>query len=114
MLFPIREEFAEWLKDYHLGKDSAIKAKDMRQWGTPREIRDVVNQLRKEGVPICSGNVGYYYAKTSSEVKRVLKFLQGFLREIEQARLGLSQAYVGLCTTEGIEPSDVVNQRTLF
>ncbi len=73
----IAEAFAEFLKTYHCGEANAIKAVDINKRFplTPRQIREVVNRLRCEGVPICSGSMGYYYASNSTELARTKKYI---------------------------------------
>jgi len=92
--------FSDWLKEYHLGKEQAITAKQMNHWGNKREIRYLVHELRLEGHPICSGQRGYYYAKTSDELAVTVKFLKGIVYETAKAMEGLRDTYYEMKTDE--------------
>lgn len=69
---------AEFLKAKHCGADKAIKAADLHSCFvlTPRQIRHIVNELRLSGVPICSGNEGYYYAANEEEVEKTQRLMR--------------------------------------
>ncbi len=58
------------LRKHHTGKENAIVSKQLKGLtGKDRfGIYRAVSRLRKEGVPICSGNTGYYYPADRSEV----------------------------------------------
>lgn len=92
-LSPLEVEFAEWLKQYHRGEANAVKAREMVQWGNSRELRNMVNNLRVNGYPICTGNVGYYYALTRAELNGTIKFLASYMKNIKHAYVGLVGAY---------------------
>jgi hypothetical protein len=83
----------EWLKEQHSGKGKAINAKDMKQWGTRREIRLMTHDLRKAGYPICSGFTGYYYASTQSEIQQTLNFLLSMQEDLGHVIDGMQDAY---------------------
>jgi hypothetical protein len=73
--------FAEWLELYHKGRSEAITAKQMQQWGNPREIRYLTNKARKEGFPICTCNSGYYFAANPEDINGTIKKLELQARE---------------------------------
>lgn len=73
--------FLNWLKSNHCGKGKAIKAKDMDD--DPRIIRLKVNALRKQGHPICSSSIGYYYAKNKEELNETLNILKSTISDIQ-------------------------------
>lgn len=85
-------EFAEWLKDHHSGKSKAINARDMKQWGSAREIRFIVHDLRIDGVPVCSGQDGYYYAATRAELLETLAFLWSMQQDLLRATTALTRS----------------------
>jgi len=71
---------------YHVGEDNAISRKELlRQFRqrhnlTDRQIRLLINQMRKDGEPICSRggrNGGYWIARNYSELEA---FIEGELR----------------------------------
>lgn len=85
--------FANWLRLHHSGKENSVYAKDMKQFGNAREIRFLVHELRTQGIPICSGNDGYYFAKNAQEVKQTLNFLESIEEDLSKAIKGLNDAY---------------------
>lgn len=90
------QHFVDWLKEHHSGKFNAIRAKDMKSWGTLPEIRAIVNLLRNNGVPICSDSNGYYYATNSREIEITMNHLKSRAKEIQKACDGLSDVYYDL------------------
>jgi hypothetical protein len=85
----VETAFLDWLKEFHAGKENAIHARYMRQWGDARTIRFIVHDLRLQGVPVCSGQEGYYYAKRSHELSQCLSFLESMeddLRKVIEAQ----------------------------
>ena len=73
----VAEAFEEFLKKYHSGESRAIKATEINKTIplSPRQIREVVSHLRLNGVPICSGSTGYYYAATTEELAKTKAFM---------------------------------------
>ena len=62
------------LKKHHTGRENAIVSKQLKSLvGTKRsEVCRIVSRLRREGVPICSCNDGYFYPRSYSEVLDVV------------------------------------------
>lgn len=84
-------KFSSWLKEHHYGQENSITFKEMGGiWGDHRVIRHMVHYLRISGVPICSGNSGYYYAKNKDEVEGVMKYLMSFISNYQEAFDGLN------------------------
>ena len=75
------------------GKQKAITSKEIENAfqckGT--EVRKIVNELRSNGVPICSLPIGYYYAETKSEIKDTLAHLESRIKKIEKAKEGMEE-----------------------
>lgn len=42
-----------------------------------RQIRRVVEQLRQEGWPICSGSAGYWWARSEEDIAQTVALLRG-------------------------------------
>lgn len=81
-------QFAEYLQTYALGKANSIKAQNLSSFGNKRDIRHLVNSLRLQGIPICSGQSGYYYAETLDELESTKSFLYNLynnIRAVHQA-----------------------------
>ena len=82
-----RERFIGYLKTYHLGAERAITSKileslfDMKG----KEQRNLVNVLRRDGVPICSDRNGYFYAKDEQEIRTTIKHMKNRIAGISVA-----------------------------
>lgn len=97
----VEQQFLEWLKAHHSGKENAINAVNMRQWGTRRQIRHFVHSLRLLGHPICSGYEGYYYAVKLSEVSDTLDFLESMQDDLSKIIVDLRSYREQLASTFG-------------
>jgi hypothetical protein len=53
------------------------------------ELRSVVNQLRRNCEPVCSGPTGYWYGKTTAELSQTIDDLSGRVNAINRAIAGL-------------------------
>lgn len=87
------EQFASWLQEYHSGRARSVNARQLTNWGNPRDIRFLVHNLRTAGYPICSGQEGYFYAETESEVLECLSLLNSLRKGLEAACNGLQEFY---------------------
>lgn len=96
----IQLNLAEYLQKFHMSRQNAIVSKRLRQFGSGVEIREIVHALRVEGVPICSGAEGYYYAKDSAEIFATVKQLKSRVTSIEDAHAGLLDTYYEMKTDE--------------
>ena len=89
----MKEKFERFMCDEHKGRRKAITSKeienDFQCKGT--EVRRTVNELRSNGVPICSSPIGYYYAETKSEIKDTLAHLESRIKKIEKAKEGMEE-----------------------
>lgn len=91
------ERFIGYLKTYHLGAECAITSKilellfDMKG----KELRNLVNVLRLDGVPICSDGNGYFYAKDEQEIRTTIKHMRNRIAGITAAINGLQQCLSG-------------------
>ena len=58
-----KERLAEHLERYHSGASNAATSRELEcAFGIKgKELRDAVNALRREGVPIASNGSGYFY-----------------------------------------------------
>lgn len=68
-----KERLAEHLERYHSGASNAATSRELEcAFGIKgKELRDAVNALRREGVPIASNGSGYFYAATEQEVRAI-------------------------------------------
>jgi hypothetical protein len=83
----------------HVGVENAITDKVIRELVIVSDpdrhkptagLRDIINTLRQEGHPICSGLVGYWYAKDIDELRSNIKALDGRALKIMAATKGMS------------------------
>ena len=60
----------ECLKKNHTGKENAVHSAELQRLFSldDRAVRRKVSALRKEGYPICSGDMGYYYAESQKAI----------------------------------------------
>lgn len=89
----MKEKFERFMCDEHKGIRKAITSKeienDFQCKGT--EVRKIVNELRSNGVLICSSPTGYYYAENKSEIKDTLAHLESRIKKIEKAKEGMEE-----------------------
>lgn len=83
-----------YLQQHYRGKENAVKSNILEsQFGCKgADIRRMVNDLRCQGVPICSGRTGYYYAADKNEVASTVANLNGRIDKIQAAKTGLLNA----------------------
>lgn len=88
----MEDTILDYLQRHAQGKQNGVKARTLKVLFkvTEREVRDVVNTLRAEGYPICSGNQGYYFAATEDELKVTIQQLRSRVNQINNAIHGLS------------------------
>ncbi len=59
------------------------------------KIREVVNQARREGLPICSCHKGYYISDDKQEIEKTIKSLAHRAESMMTAAQGLSTCLGG-------------------
>lgn len=96
----MEKQVARFLQDHALGKKNAVNSKQVEALFGINGIalRSIVNNLRSNGVPICSGGVGYWYADTLEELVATRKQLISRVRGIERAIEGLDDAIIKQAT----------------
>lgn len=84
----------------HVGVENAITDSMIRhiiQVADPDDrkpsagLRDVINSLRQQGEPICSGLVGYWYAVDIDELEQNINALDGRALKIMSATKGMKE-----------------------
>ena len=75
----------------HKGKSNAIKSFQLERLTnlTGSQIRERVNELRCNGVPVCSGRSGYYIAALREELNHTIAQLNSRILQINKAIKGL-------------------------
>lgn len=91
-----RSAICEYLKKYHTGKANAVYSRELEQlFGIDgRSLRRKISSLRKDGVPICSDESGYYYADSQMEIDQTVCRMQELAATISDAVTGLVYASV--------------------
>ena len=81
----------ECLKKNHTGKRNAVHSSELERLFSidDRAVRRKISALRKEGYPICSGDVGYYYAENQKEINSTVGRLNDLMTGVSDARTGL-------------------------
>jgi biotin operon repressor len=87
----MKNKIRDYLQNYCLGAEHSITSEELQFHleCDGQEIRAYVNELRCEGVPICSWSKGYYYAAKDAEVEKTIAQLQGRVNKINEAIDGL-------------------------
>jgi hypothetical protein len=91
MVNNIQKELADYLLKYAHGLENATPSRIIEKKFnvTARDVRKIVNALRMSSVPICSGQTGYYYAKTKQEAKETACVLNAMSNSLIQAADGM-------------------------
>ncbi len=96
------KRFAEYLRQYHLGESRAATSRELEITFSARgkEIRDAVNRLRRNEVPIASSASGYFYAAAEQEIDATIAHLTHRISGIAAAIRGLKQSREKFDTTQ--------------
>ena len=88
------EKILKYLKIFCNGKNGVKTSEEIeRATGvSEKTLRSCVNRLRRKGIPIGSGQDGYFYATTAGEVYATIRFLQNMVRTILAAIEGLERS----------------------
>lgn len=86
-----KEILREHLYRHHLGRSRSVSSRELERslHTSGNTLREQVNRLRREGIPIASDQNGYFYAATAGEVYETI-------RGLEKLRDGLNAAIRGL------------------
>ena len=86
-----RTAISEYLKKHHTGKEKAVLSRELERLFCidGRNLRRKISSLRKDGVPICSDETGYYYADNQQEINQTVCRMNELVTTISNARTGL-------------------------
>lgn len=86
-----RTAICMYLQQHHTGEDKAVCSQELQRLFSldGRSLRRRINRLRQDGIPICSGPAGYYYAASQQEINRTVCRLNRFVTTVSNARTGL-------------------------
>jgi hypothetical protein len=68
---------------------TGIQDRDLKKVGA--DIRSIINSLRKKGLPILANGNGYYYSKSTIEIKEYIESFRGRIRKQQEALAGLEK-----------------------
>ena len=99
----VEHDFLIYIKKCHTGKEKAVPSAFLqsRFCISSRTVRKLVNQLRNDGNPICSGDNGYYYAADRKELLASIGQMTSRIREIAKAKRGLVKSLEHFPDTNG-------------
>ena len=91
-----RQAICDYLREYHAGRENAVYSRELERIFNldGRNVRRKISKLRQDGVPICSGDTGYYYASSQDEVNETVKRLNQLVTKVSNARTGLLYAQI--------------------
>lgn len=86
------KQLEKYLKSNCFGEDNAIFSKELEKifHTNGNAIREKVNSLRQQGIPICSSSNGYYYASSKIDVMKTISNLSSRIVGITKAISGLN------------------------
>lgn len=89
-----KDRLAEFLERYHMGAQAAATSRELECVFsvTGKQLRETINHLRRNGVPIASNGSGYYYAATEQEVRATIAHLTRRIGGIAAAIQGLTRS----------------------
>ena len=98
----LKEQLAEYLHRYHHGVGNAVTSRALEYTLriSGKELRDLVNALRREGIPIASDQSGYFYAKTETEVRLTIRHMRNRISGISAAITGLRRSLAAFDDTQ--------------
>ena len=84
----------EYLQKNHCGEFQSVPSKHLEfVYGIKgSQVRQIINELRCKGNPICSDSNGYYYAENEMELRHSICQLSSRVGKIAKARNGLIRA----------------------
>lgn len=90
------DEVTRFLKDNHTGRDKAIIGENLEDFFglSHRTFQRYIREIRKNGVPICSGNTGYYYAESQDEINDTVAWMNRMVTGVSNSRTGLLYAVI--------------------
>ena len=85
------QNLLEYLKTVCAGRKNTRKSAEIERALniSSKELRRLVNRLRRKGTPIGSSKDGYFYAVTAGEVYSTIRQLRVMAKGLEEAIQGL-------------------------
>ncbi len=98
----LKKQLAEYLHRYHHGAENAVTSRELEHTFcvSGKELRDIVNGLRREGIPIASDQSGYFYARTEAEIRLTIRHMRSRISGISAAIGGLGHSLTAFDDTQ--------------
>ena len=92
-----RTAICHYLRQYHTGMGNAVYSRELeRRFAIDgRNLRRKISALRLDGYPICSGDMGYYFADNQAEINATVDRLNEMVTKVSNSRNGLLHSHVG-------------------
>lgn len=92
--FKMDKELLRDILTYKVGKENAINSVEIQELFSckGRYVRELVSELRREGVPICSGVDGYWIANDVTEVEGTIKNLRSRIKAMFALIISLEES----------------------
>ena len=89
-----KDRLVGYLEIFHSGEQYAATSQELESAFNVKgaALRKKINTLRRKGVPIASGENGYYYAETEQEVRRTIAHMKRRISGISAAICGLEKS----------------------
>ncbi len=89
-----KEELLTYLKGACAGRRLTVKSRELGQalHINKKTVKRWVGELRRAGIPICSGPGGYFYARDAGDIYQTIRFLWIKMESIRSSIHGLEQA----------------------
>lgn len=86
-----RTALCHYLRQYHTGIGNAVYSRELERLFSidGRNLRRKISALRMDGVPICSGDTGYYFADSQEEINATVSRLNELVTKVSNSRNGL-------------------------
>lgn len=90
----LEDRIAECLEEHHCGERNVVPSRELESAFLVRgpDLRNIINNLRGKGIPICSSSKGYFFAETEEELDRTSRQLLSRIKKIAHAERGLNKA----------------------
>ena len=89
-----KDRLIGYLEIFHSGEQYAATSRELESAFDVKgaALRKQINALRREGVPIASGDNGYYSAETEQEIRRTIAHMKHRISGISTAIRGLEKS----------------------
>lgn len=89
-----KKQLKNYLKSACRGRSNQITSVDLRKTAglSDMRLKELVSQLRQEGVPVASDQHGYWYASTAGDIYATIQFLKRIEAGLQATIRGLERS----------------------